>query len=61
MDMYQVNDQFMNISKAITNTLKMIEEDEQAKLCVERLKEAEENYQQALVFNLSQPLKRSSN
>jgi len=59
MGMYQVNDQFISISKAITNTLKMIAEDEQAKLCVEQLKKAEENYQQALVFNLSQPIKRS--
>ena len=57
MEMNQVYQQLFSISKAITNTIKMMEEDKQAQIGLEKLKEAEKNYQQALVFNLSQPIR----
>lgn len=56
MEMNQVYQQLFSISKAIRNTMKMMEDDNHS-IGLEQLKEAEKNYQQALVFNLSQPIR----
>lgn len=37
--------------------MKMMEDDNHSHIGLEQLKEAEKNYQQALVFNLSQPIR----